>query len=173
MASPLETHGVDASLRYQPTKSFNFGLNGEFINAHYTNYAWTSAGIYSANGITADNATLFGSSQFTNGGHGNSNFRVPNIPDLNVSAFADYKLDFGLGFTARYWWASSAPIDISNTVIIPDQWNLDLGTYYERARWRVEADVTNVTNNKIIELNGTGFFEEAPIGVSGRVKYTF
>ncbi len=172
-SAPMEAHGVDASLRYQPTKNLSFGLNGEWINAHYDNYTWSSAGIYSANGILVDNATLFGSAAATNNGHpGTADYRVPGIPYFNASGFAQYKFDFGLGFTARSWWTSSQPLDISNTVIIPAQYNVDLGVFYEQPVWRAELDVTNVTDARIYDLTA-GIIEEAPLALQGTIRYKF
>jgi len=173
---PLEVHGVDSSIRYQPNKNFNAGINFSWENAHYDNFI-PSLGAFNGEGLVANGATPFGNIFVTNMGASRSSYQVPWIPDLNVSAFADYKFDFGLGFNAKLWATSQQNIDYTGDYHVPAQYNLDLGAYYDQPNWRVQVDFLNVTDARVWEpvYGGTvdNALEGEPFGIQGRITYRF
>lgn len=174
-SDPIAVQGVDTSLRYQPKKNFSMGVNFNWINAHYTNIAYSTANnSFNGNGLYADNATLFGTRALTNNGNGATagNYRVLGIPTLNASGYIQYQFDFGLGFTARAWGTNETPLEQNESLVIPAQYNLDLGTFYERENWRADIFVTNATNARIIN-SSAGLLQDAPLAIQGRIRYSF
>ena len=172
---PVEVHGVDASLRYQPDRHLNLGINYSFENAHYQNYN-PALGAFNGEGVTAGGAP-FGNIFATNIGVHSSSFRVPWVPDNNVSAFAEYKFDFGLGLTAKLWAESDQTIDYTGLYKVAPQYNVDLGAYYDQPHWRVQIDFLNVTDTRVWEpvfgASTDNVLEGEPFGIQGRLVYKF
>ena len=71
------------------------------------------------------------------------------IPEYNAGGYVDYRFDSGFGVELSGWWTSSWYLNLSKTVKVPDEYNLDLAVYYRQPQWGVTVRMLNVTD----ELN--------------------
>jgi hypothetical protein len=67
-------------------------------------------------------------------------------PRNSGTLWATYTFDNGYGLKASAW--ATSKWKVSGNIHVPAQYNLDIGVFYIRDRWRVDLDITNVTNEK-------------------------
>ncbi|NBF11660.1 TonB-dependent receptor plug domain-containing protein [Pseudomonas sp. Fl4BN1] len=137
--------GTEATLRYQPDPHLRSGLNLSRLSAY--NEFTSQAGFASA-GFIADNGTVFGDNNSLNR-RPSGRFDAVQIPEYTASGYLDYRFDSGFGAELSGWWTSSWYLNLSKTVKIPDEYNLDLALYYRQPQWSSTLRVLNLTN----ELN--------------------
>jgi hypothetical protein len=171
----VETHGFETALNYQPNKNFSTGINYSWLEANYVNYN-PNAGFSSPYGVTADGVTVLsatGSASNTYYPLGNYNVAEPKN---RIDVFANYQLDFGLGFRADLW-ATSEWTMTNNLATIPAEYNVDLGVYYTQPKWRVQIDFMNVTNQQNFEIAnsdaGENLLPSEPFAIQGKFTYKF
>ena len=128
-------------------------------------------------GFVPDNATVWGDSNVLNqikaGRHD-----AEGIPKYSASAYIDYRHPSGIGANLSAWWSSWWYTNISQTVKIPNNYNLDLGLYYRQPQWTVGLNILNLTNerNFVNGLSGanTEFLQPMrPLTVQGQFSYKF
>ncbi len=172
--NPLEVHGIDTSLRYQPDNHFSTGVNFSWQNAHYIDYN-PQVGSFNGNGM--DGSTPFGNIYVTNIGHARGDYRVPWVPMYNTSAFAQYKFDNGFGFSTKLWATSSQNLDYTGLYKIRPQYSLDFGAFYDKKQWRFQIDFLNVTDERnYIPVYGGAVdtvTQLEPFAIQGRIVYRF
>lgn len=137
--------GVEATARYQPDEHLRSGLNLTRLTAY--NEFTTQTGFASA-GFIADNGTVFGDNNALNQ-RPSGRYDAVQIPEYSVSGFLDYSFDSGFGAELSGWWTSSWYLNLSKTVKVPDEYNLDLALYYRQPQWSATVRVLNLTD----ELN--------------------
>lgn len=140
----LIVKGLEATLRYQD-EHLRGGLNLSRISAY--NEFTSQAGFASA-GFIPDNGTVFGDNNSLNQ-RPSGKFDAVQIPEYNAGGYVDYRFDSGFGVELSGWWTSSWYLNLSKTVKVPDEYNLDLAVYYRQPQWGVTLRMLNVTN----ELN--------------------
>lgn len=140
----LIVKGLEATLRYQD-EHLRGGLNLSRISAY--NEFTSQAGFASA-GFIPDNGTVFGDNNSLNQ-RPSGKFDAVQIPEYNAGAYVDYRFDSGFGVELSGWWTSSWYLNLSKTVKVPDEYNLDLAVYYRQPQWGVTLRMLNVTD----ELN--------------------
>lgn len=140
----LIVKGWEATLRYQD-EHLRGGLNLSRISAY--NEFTSQAGFASA-GFIADNGTVFGDNNSLNQ-RPSGKFDAVQIPEYNAGGYVDYRFDSGFGVELSGWWTSSWYLNLSKTVKVPDEYNLDLAVYYRQPQWGVTVRMLNVTD----ELN--------------------
>jgi iron complex outermembrane receptor protein len=160
--------GVEASLNYQPGKSFLLGGNYSYIQANYHN-AGNPSSTAAPWGIIADGSTIIGPSGLA-GYTARGNWRISGIPLQTVNLFADYRFSSGFGLKAGFWATSKWNVSYLGDAVVPAQYEVDLAGYYEHKRWRVQVDVFNVTNQYNWTTAGEGSVLGAePLGVQGKI----
>ncbi|MGC4095335.1 MAG: hypothetical protein QM756_46900 [Polyangiaceae bacterium] len=122
----LNIKGAEASLRLQQSKNLAAGVNLSWVAPHYT-YLVPSG--FSPFGFYADNATVWGDRNALNQRKGQE-YDAAGVPNYSATAYVDYRFDFGLGAELAGWLTSSWYTDISQSVKVPTQHNLDLRVYY-------------------------------------------
>ncbi|MCS4259295.1 TonB-dependent receptor-like protein [Pseudomonas protegens] len=137
--------GTEATLRYQPDPHLRSGLNLSRLSAY--NEFTSQAGFASA-GFIPDNGTVFGDNNSLNQ-RPSGRFDALQIPEYTASGYLDYRFDSGFGAELSGWWTSSWYLNLSKTVKVPDEYNLDLALYYRQPQWSTTLRVLNLTN----ELN--------------------
>ncbi|WP_377707771.1 TonB-dependent receptor plug domain-containing protein [Pseudomonas protegens] len=137
--------GTEATLRYQPDPHLRSGLNLSRLSAY--NEFTSQAGFASA-GFIPDNGTVFGDNNSLNQ-RPSGRFDAVQIPEYTASGYLDYRFDSGFGAELSGWWTSSWYLNLSKTVKVPDEYNLDLALYYRQPQWSTTLRVLNLTN----ELN--------------------
>ncbi|MFJ9990159.1 TonB-dependent receptor plug domain-containing protein [Pseudomonas putida] len=140
----LIVKGQEATLRYQD-EHLRGGLNLSRISAY--NEFTSQAGFASA-GFIPDNGTVFGDNNSLNQ-RPSGKFDAVQIPEYNAGGYVDYRFDSGFGVELSGWWTSSWYLNLSKTVKVPDEYNLDLAVYYRQPQWGVTLRMLNVTD----ELN--------------------
>ncbi|MCE0778017.1 TonB-dependent receptor [Pseudomonas sp. NMI542_15] len=140
----LIVKGWEATLRYQD-QHLRGGLNLSRISAY--NEFTSQAGFASA-GFIPDNGTVFGDNNSLNQRPAGK-FDAVQIPKYNAGGYVDYRFDSGFGVELSGWWTSSWYLNLSKTVKVPDEYNLDLAVYYRQPQWGVTVRMLNVTD----ELN--------------------
>ncbi|WP_341798278.1 MULTISPECIES: TonB-dependent receptor plug domain-containing protein [unclassified Pseudomonas] len=140
----LIVKGWEATLRYQD-QHLRGGLNLSRISAY--NEFTSQAGFASA-GFIPDNGTVFGDNNSLNQ-RPSGKFDAVQIPEYNAGGYVDYRFDSGFGVELSGWWTSSWYLNLSKTVKVPDEYNLDLAVYYRQPQWGVTVRMLNVTD----ELN--------------------
>ncbi|HDS1800203.1 TPA: TonB-dependent receptor plug domain-containing protein [Pseudomonas putida] len=140
----LIVKGWEATLRYQDLH-LRGGLNLSRISAY--NEFTSQAGFASA-GFIPDNGTVFGDNNSLNQ-RPSGKFDAVQIPEYNAGGYVDYRFDSGFGVELSGWWTSSWYLNLSKTVKVPDEYNLDLAVYYRQPQWGVTVRMLNVTD----ELN--------------------
>ncbi|MEG0248632.1 MAG: TonB-dependent receptor, partial [Pseudomonas sp.] len=140
----LIVKGWEATLRYQDPH-LRGGLNLSRISAY--NEFTSQAGFASA-GFIPDNGTVFGDNNSLNQ-RPSGKFDAVQIPEYNAGGYVDYRFDSGFGVELSGWWTSSWYLNLSKTVKVPDEYNLDLAAYYRQPQWGVTLRMLNVTD----ELN--------------------
>ena len=165
-ANPIQAtglyEGTELGLRYQASTHFSLGANFSYLEA--TNLDST----YSAPApIVADNSTnILGATNSVKG----VNYRAVNLPHDTGSIYAQYQFANGLGLKADYSVHNSYNVATDGSVTVPGDYNLDLGVYYDQARYRLAIDVQNATNQ---HDHAGGPTPLPPISAGLRATYRF
>lgn len=170
----LKVDGVETSLRWQPRQNLSVGANLTQIDARYTSII--PAG-FSPFGFYADNATVWGDNNALNRRTAGW-YDAAGIPEYSASAYVNYQLESGYGANLSGWWSSEWYTNLSKTVKIPDEYNLDLSLYYRQPQWSVGINFLNLTNerNFVNGLSGSNseFLQVMrPFTVQGQFSYKF
>jgi hypothetical protein len=141
-ANPIQAlglyQGTELSVRYQPLKRFSLGVNYTYLAATNLN-----SGFSAPAPIVADNSTnILGATTALKG----VNSRIVNLPHNTGTAYAVYQFRSGFGVKADYSIHDSYWVATDGSVTVPGDYNLDVGIFYDQARYRVALDVENVTN---------------------------
>ena len=138
----LKVRGVESAIRFQPDRHISSGLNLTWIDAWYTSII--PAG-FSPFGFYADNATVWGDSNRLNGRTA-GRYDAAGIPAYSLTGFVDYRFDNGFGVEVAAWWTSKWATNLSKTVTVPDQYNVDVSLYYRAPKWNAALRFLNVTD---------------------------
>jgi len=141
-ANPIQNiglyQGAEFSLRYQPTRNFNLGINYAYLAATNLNSTFSVAAP-----IVADNSTnILGATTAVQG----VNYRMVNLPHNTGTAYASWQFNSGLGFKADYSVHDSYWVTTNGSVTVPGNYALGLGIFYNQPRYRLALDVQNATN---------------------------
>jgi hypothetical protein len=170
----LITKGVEGAVRYQPLRQLSAVLNLSYLNAHYDSIIPSG---FSPFGFYADNATVWGDSNKLDQRTAGS-YDAAGIPHFSATGYVDYRLDLGLGAQAAFWWTSGWYTNLSYTVRVPAEYNIDLRVYYHRPTWDVALIVLNLTDQENF-ANGlagstTEFLQPTrPLAIEGQLAYRF
>lgn len=170
----FEVKGIESSLRWQLQKNIAIGGNLTYLNAEYTSII--PAG-FSPFGFHADNATVWGDSNGLNQ-RKVGRYDAAGIPKYSASAYVDYQHQSGFGVNLSGWWTSNWYTNLSQTVKVPNNYNLDLGLYYRQPQWTVGFNILNLTNernfvNGLAGANSEFLQPMRPLTVQGQFSYKF
>ena len=151
--------GFETSLRYQPTRNFTVGLNYSLLAAVTRNQ-----NLSAPNPLLANNATnILGSTSL-----GLGDWRITNLPRNNFTLFSSYQFASGFGVKANLWLRDSYIANADGSVVVPSEYNLNLGVFYQQPKWSVELDAQNVTNQRNF-AGGSTVLE--PLSLQARFVY--
>lgn len=137
--------GVESALRYQVNEQLSSGLNLTQIKG-YSEYQSQSG--FAPRGFIPDDGTVFSDSNVLNL-LPSGRFDAVQLPEYTLSGFVDYRLLSGFGVELSAWWTSEWYVNLSKTVKIPNEFNIDTSFYYRADQWSAAIQILNVTN----ELN--------------------
>lgn len=170
----FEIKGLESSLRWQLQKNIAIGANLTYLNAEYSSII--PAG-FSPFGFHADNATVWGDSNALNQRKA-GRYDAAGLPKYSASAYVDYQHQSGFGLNLSGWWTSNWYTNLSQTVKVPNNYNLDLGLYYRQPQWTVGLNILNLTNernfvNGLAGANSEFLQPMRPLTVQGQFSYKF
>lgn len=131
-----ETRGVEFEINYQPNRSFYFTLGYSHLDSTVNQPEFD-----------VGNTSLVSPLQrfFILSG---DKFRRQGVPENLVSGLASYKWENGFGLTAGFVWTSDILNNVAGTLVIPDQYTLDLTAIYTTKRYEARLAVLNVTDEE-------------------------
>jgi hypothetical protein len=138
----LKVRGVESAIRFQPERNISSGVNLTWLDAWFTSIV--PAG-FSPFGFYADNATVWGDSNRLNGRTA-GRYDAAGIPAYSITGFFDYRFDNGFGIEVTAWWTSKWYTNLSKTVTVPDQYNVDVALHYRAPKWNAALRFLNVTD---------------------------
>ncbi|HDI5713312.1 TPA: TonB-dependent receptor, partial [Acinetobacter baumannii] len=170
----FEIKGIESSLRWQLQKNIAIGGNFTYLDAEYSSII--PAG-FSPFGFHADNATVCGDNNALNQRKA-GRYDAAGIPKYSASAYVDYQHQSGFGVNLSGWWTSYWYTNLSQTVKVPNNYNLDLGLYYRQPQWTVGLNILNLTNernfvNGLAGANSEFLQPMRPLTVQGQFSYKF
>ena len=170
----FEIKGIESSLRWQLQKNIAIGGNFTYLDAEYSSIV--PAG-FSPFGFHADNATVWGDNNALNQRKA-GRYDAAGIPKYSASAYVDYQHQSGFGVNLSGWWTSYWYTNLSQTVKVPNNYNLDLGLYYRQPQWTVGLNILNLTNernfvNGLAGANSEFLQPMRPLTVQGQFSYKF
>lgn len=170
----FEIKGIESSLRWQLQKNIAIGGNFTYLDAEYSSIV--PAG-FSPFGFHADNATVWGDNNALNQRKA-GRYDAAGIPKYSASAYVDYQHESGFGVNLSGWWTSYWYTNLSQTVKVPNNYNLDLGLYYRQPQWTVGLNILNLTNernfvNGLAGSNSEFLQPMRPLTVQGQFSYKF
>jgi hypothetical protein len=137
--------GVESALRYQFSEQLRAGVNLTQIKG-YSEYQ-SQAG-FAPRGFVPDGGTVFSDNNLLNL-LPSGRFDAVQIPEYTLSGFLDYRFASGFGVEVSAWWTSDWYVNLSKTVEIPNEFNIDTTFYYRTDKWSAALQVLNLTD----ELN--------------------
>lgn len=164
--------GVEASLRFQPSRNLSGGANFTWLDGVNT---YIVPGGFSPFGFVADNATVFGDSNRLIGRPG-GRYPLPGVPAYSLNGFVDYHFYNGLGAQIEGWWTDKFITNLSATVVVPASYQTNLTIYYRRKSYDVSVRFLNLTNKRsfLNALTGGEFLQPtAPFSVQGQLGVRF
>ncbi|NUG32838.1 TonB-dependent receptor [Acinetobacter baumannii] len=170
----FEIKGIESSLRWQLQKNIAIGGNFTYLDAEYSSII--PAG-FSPFGFHADNATVWGDNNALNQRKA-GRYDAAGIPKYSASAYVDYQHQSGFGVNLSGWWTSYWYTNLSQTVKVPNNYNLDLGLYYRQPQWTAGLNILNLTNernfvNGLAGANSEFLQPMRPLTVQGQFSYKF
>jgi len=132
----FRTKGIELEANYQPFRNFytTFG------------YSYTDSKVSQAE-FSVNNTDLpfyADPGQYANPGP----YKRQGVPEHLLNFLVTYKFDFGLGFNANIVTTSEINNNAAGTLVIPWQYNLDLGVFYQAKKWEARVSLLNVTDAK-------------------------
>lgn len=170
----LRVRGIESSVRFQPSQSWRSGLNLTRLSAYNE---WIAQTGFAPRGFVADNGTVFSDNNVLNQ-LPSGRYDAVQIPEYSVSGYVDYRHSSGLGAELSGWWTSDWYLNLSRTVHVSNEFNLDLALYYRQPSWTTSIKIENISNelNFVSGLAGsTNTFLQPTRGrsVLAQVDYTF
>lgn len=141
-ANPIQDiglyQGTEFALRYQPTKRFSVGLNYSYLAATNLNATFSAP----APIVADDDTNILGATTAVKG----VNSRMINLPHNTGTAYASYQFASGFGIKADASVHDSYWVTTNGAVVVPGNYNVDVGVFYNRTRYRIALDLQNATN---------------------------
>ena len=183
----VKSQGIELDAVYQPTKHLSINANatyqtvtlfgsffeetGNYLDA----YATTTPvdGTYGT-GVGAVNYGAYQGYAYSPPG---GRERAPGVPCLLGNLFVDYKLPYGFDIGGGPNFIGRQNQDDEGLLHIPSEYQLDAYlAYAPTKRWDVRLNVTNLTNNRILDPIDTSFagndviYVRAPISASLTIR---
>lgn len=158
----VKTEGVEVELVYQPSKRLSLNANFTYQDAtaygsffeetgNYLDlYATTTPvdGTYGT-GVGAVNYGAYENYAYT---PPSGKIRAPGVPAVMGNLFVDYKLGHGLGIGAGPNFIGHQNADDEGALHIPSEYELDgYITYTPSRRWDLRLNVSNITNQRVLD----------------------
>lgn len=183
----VKSRGIELDAVYQPTKRLSINANmtyqtvtlfGSFFEetGNYLDAYATTTPVDGTFG-TGVGAVNYGAYQGYSYSPPGGRERAPGVPCLLGNLFVDYKLPYGLDIGGGPNFIGRQNQDDEGLLHIPSEYELDAYIAYAPSKkWDVRVNVTNLTNNRILDPIDTSFagndviYVRAPISVSLTIR---
>ncbi|MDR2845589.1 MAG: TonB-dependent receptor [Puniceicoccales bacterium] len=125
-------------------------------------------------------ATLGANYSYIDASYERTGGRYEGSPLNSFNLWGSYQFDNGFGVKANFWVNSSWNVNVAGTLKVPTQLGLNAGVFYNAKTWRLDVDVTNLTDEKNWSsgggLAGNSYSYLLPaerLGVSAKFTYRF
>ncbi|HEY8994541.1 MAG TPA: TonB-dependent receptor [Lacunisphaera sp.] len=159
----FKAKGFEAELNYQPSKHFYMTASYSFIDATVTP------------GFQSDGGTPLLPTQGID--YANTH-QVSGLPKNQFNTLFSYGFDNGLTLTANGTYTTKINNNYAGTLVIPSQYEIDLGAEYKWKSWDYRLTISNVTNEEnwsppnAVYGNGS-IFAKPGTQLSFTAKYSF
>jgi outer membrane receptor protein involved in Fe transport len=183
----VKSQGIEFDMVYQPTKKLSINANatyqtvtlfgsffeetGNYLDAYDT--TTRVDGVYGT-GVGAVNYGAYQGYSYTPPG---GRERAPGVPALLGNLFVDYKLGYGLDIGGGPNYIGRQNQDDEGLLHIPSEYEFDGYIAYAPTRkWDARLNITNLTNNRILDPIDTSFagndviYVRAPISASLTIR---
>ena len=162
----FRTRGVELEMNYQPSKAFFFTVGYSYLDST-VNQAEFDVGNTS---LTSPLDRFFILPPGKN--------RRQGVPRNSFNGLASYKWDNGFGMTAGLVWNSDINNNVVGTLVIPDQYTLDLTAFYSTKSYEFRFALMNATDEKNwgapnAVYGNESIVAELPVRGELTVKYKF
>jgi outer membrane receptor protein involved in Fe transport len=183
----VKSQGIELDLVYQPTKRLSINANatyqtvtlfGQFFEetGNYLDAYATTTPVDGTYG-TGVGAVNYGAYQGYSYSPPGGRERAPGVPCLLGNLFVDYKLPYGFDIGGGPNFIGRQNQDDEGLLHIPSEYQLDAYiAYAPTKRWDVRLNVTNLTNNRILDPIDTSFagndviYVRAPISAALTIR---
>jgi outer membrane receptor for monomeric catechols len=183
----VKSQGIEFDMVYQPTKKLSINANltyqtvtlfGSFFEetGNYLDAYATSTRVDGVYG-TGYGAVNYGAYQGYSYSPPGGRERAPGVPSLLGNLFVDYKLGYGLDIGGGPNFIGRQNQDDEGLLHIPSEYEFDgYIAYAPTKRWDARLNITNLTNNRILDPIDTSFagndviYVRAPISASLTIR---
>ena len=173
---PNKTLSINANMTYQDSTAFGsfFEETGNYLDAYATT---TPVDNTFGTGVGAVNYGAYQGYAYT---PPNGRIRAAGVPQVLGNLFLDQKLPHGFDIGGGINYIGSQDQDDEGLLHIPSEYEIDgyIG-YAPNKRWDIRINVTNVTNNRILDPIDPSFagndviYVRAPVSASMTVRAHF
>jgi outer membrane receptor protein involved in Fe transport len=183
----IKSTGIEWDAVYQPTKKLSINANFTYQNVtdfgsffeETGNYLDAYATTTPVDGTfgTGVGAVNYGAYQGYAYTPPNGRIRAAGVPAVLANLFIDYKLPYGLDFGIGPNFIGRQNQDDEGLLHIPSEYEVDAYLAYAPSKkWDARLNITNLTNNRILDPIDTSFagndviFVRAPISASLTIR---
>jgi len=179
----VKDNGIEVEAVYQPTRalSLNGNLTCQDATAFGSAFFQESGNYLDAYGtgtvIDGRHGTGVGAVNYTSYSPPTGRMRAPGVPQLLANFFVEYKVSAGFGAGIGPQFTGRQPANDQGTLHIPGQYQVDGYLFYRQKTWDARLNVTNLTNNRLLDPIDVGFagndtiFVRQPISASFMVRF--
>jgi hypothetical protein len=183
----VKSQGIEFDMVYQPTKKLSINANATYQTVTLFGSFFEETGNYldaydtttRVDGVygTGVGAVNYGAYQGYSYSPPGGRERAPGVPALLGNLFVDYKLGYGLDIGGGPNYIGRQNQDDEGLLHIPSEYEFDGYIAYAPTRkWDARLNITNLTNNRILDPIDTSFagndviYVRAPISASLTIR---
>jgi outer membrane receptor protein involved in Fe transport len=175
--------GIEAELVYQPTKALTFNANLTYQDATaFGDAFFQETGNYldyfdPSTTVDGQPGTGAGATNYQIYDPPGNRMRAPGVPSFMANVFVDYKFPSGFGFGVGPQIIGRQNADDQGALKIPLEYELDGYLYYRQKRWDARINITNITNQRVLDPIDVSFagndtiFVRKPVSASFTFRY--
>jgi len=183
----IKANGIELDAVYQPTKRLSINANFTYQNVTDFGSFFEETGNYLdayatttpvdgkfGTGVGAVNYGAYSNYAYT---PPNGRIRAAGVPSLLWNVFIDYKLPYGFDIGGGPNFIGRQNQDDEGLIHIPSEYEIDgYIAYAPTKKWDIRLNITNLTNNRILDPIDTSFagndviFVRAPVSASLTIR---
>jgi len=194
----VKDNGLEGSIVYQPTKAWTVNANVTFQDAtafgynsavgpgeQFGGFFFQETGSYldaysTSTPVDGTFGTGNGAVNYVGWNPPSGRMRAPGVPQFIGNLFVEYKTKNGWGIGVGPNYIGKQYANDQDTLHIPNEYELDgYILWVPSKRWDVRINVTNITNNRILDPIDVSFagndviYVRKPVSASGTLRLHF